>query len=89
MLSPMLSRGVAACVILAAAGCGSRPTFVQIAPGVAVSLKSIDEYAEQKGLSREEAKRQLAAEVTSSGDAGAAALAEGSATSAERAGSAQ
>ncbi|MBL8849768.1 MAG: hypothetical protein JNG89_08795 [Planctomycetaceae bacterium] len=45
-------------------GCESRQ-FVQVAPGVAVSSESIDDYARQQGVSREVAKQRLAAEATS------------------------
>lgn len=70
----MLKRSVTAGLILAA-GCSSKPNFVQIAPGVSVSPESIDEYADQHGLSHAEATQKLAQEVMSSGDAGASALA--------------
>lgn len=53
----------AICLLLA--GCTQGPRFVQIAPGVNVSQESIEQYAEQHGLSRDEAKRRLAAELTS------------------------
>jgi hypothetical protein len=81
MPTSWLKRSAAAGLILAGAGCGSSPPFVQIAPGVAVSQESIDEYAEQKGTSRSQARRRLAVEVMSSGDAGAAALAGHSSSS--------
>jgi hypothetical protein len=73
MLAPMLRRCLVVGLILAA-GCRSQPDFVQIAPGVSVSQESIDEYADQHGLSPAEAKQKLAEEVMSSGDAGASAL---------------
>jgi hypothetical protein len=79
MLTPMLKRGMAAALILAA-GCSSKPNFVQIAPGVSVSPESIDDYADQHGLSHAEAKERIAAEVMSSGDAGASALGDETST---------
>ena len=88
MLTHMLKRGVMAGLILAA-GCSSKPSFVQIAPGVSVSEESIHEYADQHGLSPAEAKEKLAAEVMASGDAGAAALAGESSSSAAEAAPAQ
>jgi hypothetical protein len=58
-------------VALLLAGCSTGPDFVQIKPGVAVSSESIDEYARRHGISREEAKTRLAAEVTTTAAAGA------------------
>jgi hypothetical protein len=63
MPSLMPCCGFAICVLLA--GCTQGPRFVQIAAGVNVSQESIEQYAEQHGLSRDEAKRRLAAELTS------------------------
>lgn len=88
MLTRNLQSGVMAGLLLAA-GCSSKPTFVQIAPGVSVSQESIDEYADQHGLSHAEAKEKLAAEVMASGDAGAAALAGQSSSNAAEAAPAQ
>jgi hypothetical protein len=41
--------GLAACLI--AAGCLSNRRFEEVAPGVGVSRQSIDNYAEQHGVS--------------------------------------
>jgi len=88
MLTRNLQRGVMAGLLLAA-GCRPQHGFVQIAPGVSVSQESIDDYADQHGLSRAEAKEKLAAEVMASGDAGAAALAGQTSSSAAEAAPAQ
>jgi hypothetical protein len=63
MFSCIFACLLAVCLI--DAGCASQPDFVQVAPGVAVSSESIDSYAHEHGISRDEAKRQLAAEATS------------------------
>lgn len=59
------SWGLAACLIVA--GCQSNQRFEEVAPGLSVSQQSIDDYAEKHGISRDEAKQRITAEVTSSG----------------------
>lgn len=55
-------------VALSLSGCGARPDFVRIGPGLTVSTRLIDEYMAEHGVSRDEAKAALATEVmTSSG----------------------
>jgi len=87
MLPRLSGWGLVACLL--AAGCTSDKLFEEVAPGVGVSRKSIDDYAEQHGLSRDEAKHQIAAEMMSSQDTGAATLEESAAASADGASAAQ
>jgi hypothetical protein len=47
-----------------AAGCSSPGDFVEVRPGVSVSSRLIDEYAEAHGLSRKEAAAQMATQMT-------------------------
>lgn len=54
--------GLAACLI--AAGCLSNQRFEEVAPGVSVTRQSIDDYARKHGLTRDEAKQRITAEVT-------------------------
>ena len=51
--------------LFAFTGCMSYKSYEEIAPGVGVPRQSIDDYAEQHGVSREEAKQKLAAELSS------------------------
>ena len=64
MRLPVRRWGLAACLFTA--GCLSNQRFEEVAPGVSVTRKSIDEYAEKHGISRDEAKQRITAEVTSS-----------------------
>ena len=64
-LMPCVTRSTLVAMVIVT-GCSSHDDFVQLGPGIAISARSIDEYAEEHGLSRDEAKAQLAAQITSS-----------------------
>lgn len=51
---------------LLGSGCQSNQRFEEVAPGVSVTRQSIDDYAEKHGLTRDEAKQRITAEVTAS-----------------------
>jgi len=59
------TRWVMVASLFACSSCMSNKSFEEIAPGVGVPRQSIDDYAEQHGISRQEAKQKMAAELSS------------------------
>ena len=55
-------RYLAVCILMVFVGCGG-PNFTHLGNGVAVPIESVDRYAKEHGVTREESRAQMLLEI--------------------------